>query len=280
MNNENGNEFQLLQRDWVQLTPLGDFPHSRGLQRVDRAAVERMAAHFHSVRAKVGRLFGGLPFYAGHPDMPGSTESDRKAYGWIMGLEARADGLHAQVKWSEPGLELLKNGHYKFFSPYWEAEEIGQEGGRRVFRPVALISAGLTNQPNLPVNPLANAQVEALETKVIEPSPGRLALINSAIEEALSQGKITPAEEAEWQGRLANDLEQGRRALQQQTGAMRVNAETDGLQQRREEMAGAVNRQGRLRELVRAQMAQGMSYDDAWHHVKSTRPILFEQLTR
>jgi hypothetical protein len=59
------------------------------------------------------------------------------------------------VKWSKPGLELLENAHYKFLSPYWEAEQ-SKHIGRTVYKPTRLISVGLTNDPNIPVLPLAN----------------------------------------------------------------------------------------------------------------------------
>jgi hypothetical protein len=156
------NEFTLLQDEWLQLSPYGDFPHARGIQRVDRKAAEEMVAQFNSFSARAGRLFGGVPFYAGHPDLPGASESvDRKAYGWIIELNTRDDGFYGRVKWSEAGLNLLRNAHYKFLSPFWEAKEVASESGRKVYRPTALISVGLTNQPNIPVRPLAN-EVEAL----------------------------------------------------------------------------------------------------------------------
>jgi phage I-like protein len=116
-----------------------------------------MVGQFNSFRGRLGRLFGGVPFYVGHPDLPGAAEiADSKAYGWIMEIDAREDGLYGQVKWSDAGLELLRNAHYKFYSPYWEAREIGAENRRKLYRPIALISVGLTNQPNIPVRPLAN----------------------------------------------------------------------------------------------------------------------------
>jgi phage I-like protein len=120
-----------------------------------------MAAQFASFRARLGRLFGGLPLYVGHPDLANANElADRKAYGWILELDARDDGLYGRAKWSEAGVDLLRNAHFKFLSPFWEAREIGFENGRRVYKPVALISAGLTNQPNIPVRPLANENRE------------------------------------------------------------------------------------------------------------------------
>jgi len=167
------NDFSVLQDDWIQLTPVGDFPHSAGMQRVDQVAVDKMVANFSGLRARFARRFGGVPFFIGHPDHPdpqiANRFTDKKAYGWIMELENRADGLYGRVKWSEPGKALLSNAHYKFFSPFWGAEEVGTEtfGGRRtkVFRPVELVSVGLTNEPNIPVLPLSNTK----DTMLIPP---------------------------------------------------------------------------------------------------------------
>ena len=36
--------FIVLQGSWVQLTPYGDFPHTNGLQRVDRKAAENLGS--------------------------------------------------------------------------------------------------------------------------------------------------------------------------------------------------------------------------------------------
>src|SRR6478672_4532326 len=110
-----------------------------------------MVKRFNSFRGKLGRLFSGAPFYIGHPDMPQSSElADRKAYGWIMELEAREDGIYGRVKWSKAGLDLLKNAHFKYLSPYWSCDQIPGPTNRPTFRPTNLISVGLTNQPNLP----------------------------------------------------------------------------------------------------------------------------------
>jgi phage I-like protein len=173
--------FVVLQDSWVQLSPYGDFPHGKGLQRVDRAAAETLTSNFHSFSGKIGRRFAGVPFYVGHPDVPGfeNTYLDQKAYGWVMALESRDDGLYGQIKWSKAGNELLENAHYKFLSPYWEAAEIGFEKGRKVFRPQSLISVGLTNQPNIPVLALANSEntpeseITILTTLGLDPSATR-----------------------------------------------------------------------------------------------------------
>jgi hypothetical protein len=79
------NRFEAGQDAFVQISPLGDFPHAKGLQRMDRAAAEGMVNHFNKFSSKLGRMFVGVPFYVGHPDLPGLENEypDRKAYGWV-----------------------------------------------------------------------------------------------------------------------------------------------------------------------------------------------------
>jgi hypothetical protein len=76
--------------DYIQLSPLGLFPHARGLQQVDKTSLETLVKNFNSFFARLGRHFAGLPFYVGHPDVRGfeNTYTDRKAYGWIMDLRS------------------------------------------------------------------------------------------------------------------------------------------------------------------------------------------------
>lgn len=157
------NSFQILQDNWI-LVPYGDQPiqhnGSTVLQRLTFDAANAMARRFHSWRGKATRKFAGLPFYIGHPDHPAfaNEHTDTKAYGWIMSLEARPDGLAFQVNWSDAGHALLANAHYKFYSPNWEARIIGKEAGTPVAEPIWLKSVGFTNNPNWPVFPLANEQ--------------------------------------------------------------------------------------------------------------------------
>jgi phage I-like protein len=151
------NEFAL-DADWLKV-PYGDHPHALGLQRLDRAAAEELAANFRGFGARLGRLFGGAPIYIGHPDDPRLANQfpDRKAYGWIMAIEARDDGLYLQPKWGAAGQDLLANAHYKWFSPFWGCRNDGLENGRAILRPVRLVSIGLTNTPNIEgIPPLAN----------------------------------------------------------------------------------------------------------------------------
>ena len=155
------NEFTVLQDEWV-LIPYGEasvmFQGRTIMQVFARDDAEVMVANFQSVRARLNRLFGGLPWFVGHPDNAAfaSKYKDFKAYGWIMQLEVRPDGLAMFIKWNDDGQNVIKQAHYKYFSQNWKAEVIRQPGGGTIARPVILKSVGFTNEPNWPVAPLAN----------------------------------------------------------------------------------------------------------------------------
>jgi hypothetical protein len=241
------NEFAVTEPEWLQLSPYGDFPHGRGMQRVSEASAREMVARFNSFRSRAGRLFGGLPIYVGHPDVAGANElADRKAYGWIVEIEARDDGFYGRAKWSEAGIGLLRNAHFKYLSPFWEAREASMENGRRLFTPVALISVGLTNQPNIPVRPLAN---EANKANVN---------LSAGEPEAAVESLILPAESA------------------LQIPATHTVSRTGALAARRGELQPLQNRRDRIQERVLAKMSLGLDYDTAWENVKREHPGWFE----
>ena len=274
------NQFALLQPDWLQLSPYGDFSHARGLQRVDRAAAETLVAQFNSFRGRLGRLFGGIPFYIGHPDVPSASElADRKAYGWVNELEAREDGLYGLVKWSDAGLDLLRNAHFKYLSPYWEAREVGNENGRRVYQPVALVSVGLTNQPNIPVRPLANSSPEGPQPKVQQEETERTedfeqkAMKETKGEEPLTtNGHESTRMDATAEEPLSSDV-----AIRHSDfPRMHTEALTNNLGTRRGELVLMQNRRDQIQEAVLAKQRLGMSYDEAWESVKRAHPMWFE----
>jgi hypothetical protein len=159
------NSFTLTQTELIQLSPFGRFEHTKGYQKVDPESASAMVNNFNSFLSRLGRRFAGVPFYVGHPDVPEwqNYYSDKRAYGWVTELIAKEDGLYGKVKWSKAGQEILENAHFKFLSPFWEAAKISEENGRGVYRPSRLISVGLTNEPNLPVLPLANNSDQSLE---------------------------------------------------------------------------------------------------------------------
>ena len=152
---DGGGVFAILQGDSF-FVPYGEYPHKTGLQVVDRTAAEMMAANQKGAfRRILGVLSGnsaGFPVYIGHPDLPGSKDTDKRSWGWITDIVPEESGIRFPVKMSEPGAELIANAHFKFYSPLWWHKPLGK--GR--VRPVALKSMGLTNDPNIPVPALAN----------------------------------------------------------------------------------------------------------------------------
>jgi hypothetical protein len=163
---DGGSPFAILQPDRF-LVPFGEYPHKQGLQLFDRTAAEGIVAAHNSTISKIVRHFGGgtYPVYVGHPDLPGSKDADKRAYGWIENLSVAENGLHLSVKWSDAGRELVENAHFKFYSPLWWTKKV--KGG---IRPVALKSMGLTNDPNIPVPALANEAEEEDPTDLTDQS--------------------------------------------------------------------------------------------------------------
>lgn len=146
--------FAILQGDSF-FVPYGNFPHKLGKQVFDKAAAEKMAANHNGLGKKlVNWALGGTasyPVYIGHPDLPGSKDTDKKAYGWVENMIPEETGMRLPVKWSSAGRELVENGHFRFYSPLWWTRPV--RGG---IQPVSFKSMGLTNDPNIPVPALAN----------------------------------------------------------------------------------------------------------------------------
>lgn len=155
--------FTILQDEWVMLAPVGDHPHPLGIQRFTSAAIQNVANRFNGFLAKLGRLFSGAPTFEGHHDIEPQLYPNSKSFGWIMALEARADGLWGRMTWTPEGREMLQNGAFKFVSPVFIGNPIGQENGKTIYDPIMFKSLALTNQPNLPLPPLANTK-SATET--------------------------------------------------------------------------------------------------------------------
>jgi hypothetical protein len=148
--------FKILQDEWVMLAPLGDHPHALGIQRFTPAFIQNMANRFNGFFARMGRLFSGAPTFEGHHDIEPDKYPNSRSYGWIMALEARADGLWGKMTWTPEGREMLQNGAFKFVSPVFIGKPLAKENGRTVFEPIAFKSLALTNEPNLALPPLAN----------------------------------------------------------------------------------------------------------------------------
>lgn len=128
---------------WVQIVPYGTFDHSDGVQKFTKDDAEKIVTDFTAHSS--ARLMG-LPWYIGHPDHPKFSDvyRDKKAYGRIKMLEARTDGLWANVRWNPEGKKLIEDEAFHGHSVNW-----GVIKKDNYLRPVALKSVGFTNEPNI-----------------------------------------------------------------------------------------------------------------------------------
>jgi hypothetical protein len=163
------------------------------VQVIDHEACVAMAARF-AADANTPN-FPGLLVDFDHFSLDGEKRSE--AAGWITGLQARVEsgkgqagsaegdphpnplpsqgegvnaaGLWAQIRWSDLGEEAVKGGRYRFLSPVWarsDCVDLGPSAGSgqampRV-RPVRLLNAAVTNDPNLKgMRPLSNSGAAA-----------------------------------------------------------------------------------------------------------------------
>jgi hypothetical protein len=163
------NDIAIGEDGWAMITRFGDYPSTalfpdgkggvkkeKAIQRVDKAGAEQMVASFANSRRGVRKLFKGCNIYDGHPDAPGIGKfyPDKEPKGVFANLEVREDGLYGQPIFTNDGFELVEKKLRRAFSGrIGEAEPCGEDSnGVPIFRPTELFSAGLTNNPHLPVH--------------------------------------------------------------------------------------------------------------------------------
>jgi len=158
--------FELPDDGWYQLAPLGEFPHAAaGINQViDETACARMVTAFENARAAVDN-FPGLLIDFDHFSLDAAKHSE--AAGWITDLkfvpqsamgnhQSAISGLMAAIRWSDTGEAAVKGGRYRFLSPVWAKSDCEDLGNHRL-RPVRLLNAAVTNDPNLKgILPISN----------------------------------------------------------------------------------------------------------------------------
>jgi hypothetical protein len=175
----NRDGFQMPADGWYQVAPRGEFAHAQAglVQVVDAEACAAMVNRFEE-ECK-GANFAGLLVDFDHDSLDAGKRSE--AAGWIVELKVgnrESDisdgsdasgggakgqgGLWAKIRWSDVGEEAVKGGRYRFLSPVWARSDCVELGNGRV-RPVRLLNAAVTNDPNLKgIRPLSNSGREAV----------------------------------------------------------------------------------------------------------------------
>lgn len=122
--------------EWVHLLPSGAFQGRDGRAFVVEQPGQVIAA---SMRQAPG---GNLPLDYDHAiDRAAKSAGEAPAAGWIVALEARADGIWGQVEWTPRARERIAAREYRFISPV-----LLHGPDRKV---LAVLRAALTNNPNL-----------------------------------------------------------------------------------------------------------------------------------
>ena len=182
--------FKMPEDGWYQIAPKGDFAHAEAgvTQVIDDPAVAAMINSFTAAAAQPN--FPGVLVDFDHFSLDHDKAS--AAAGWIVELQNRADGLWAKIRWSDAGAEAVAGGRYRFISPVWKRSDCEELGQDRV-RPLKLLNAALTNDPNLKtITPLTNRKPVTVDSATASrstnarPRIARLSRINNRDPETLS----------------------------------------------------------------------------------------------
>ncbi len=156
--------FALPKDGWYHLAPRGEFSGIDDLtgavvtQTLDDEAFAAILADFNQQAA--AENFSGILIDYDH--FSSDPDKSSEAAGWITELQVREDGLWFRVRWSNIGESNLKAGCYRFISPVFG----GAYTDKTTARPVKLLAAGLTNDPNFKtLRPLSNRAKAKQEPK-------------------------------------------------------------------------------------------------------------------
>ncbi|MBR1843837.1 MAG: hypothetical protein IJ793_03115 [Opitutales bacterium] len=135
----------------LHLSPYGTFEHPEGLQSISSADAQRCIRKTRTWRFRLG--LKKIPVYLGHPDDPlfKSEHSDPRIYGYVKNLCADKDGLWVSVKFTKYGRIFLSKSPRHYLSPRWV---LCKTENQTAYHPERLLSVGLTQHPNLPVQPI------------------------------------------------------------------------------------------------------------------------------
>lgn len=191
---------------WYQIEAKGEHPNRAAgvIQMIDDQAAESITNHFNQ-EAATGKLRHGSEMLIDHEHFSDQPDKETRAYGWLLELQHRADGIYGRIRWSKTGKEAVDGGDYRFFSTEYEAAECiecsesdtegaqspsGQTAPKRV-RPTRLAGLTLTNMNNnRGQKPITNRGSDdaahsspTIETKTMNTVAIKLGLATDASEE-------------------------------------------------------------------------------------------------
>jgi phage I-like protein len=157
--------------DWVHLLPA----KTGAIRTVDQRGPFHVSAPDEVIAASFTDA-DRLPIDENHAtDLAAPNGLPAPARGWIVEMEARADGIWGRVEWTEAGAALVKDRAYRAISPV-----ILHDDKKRVLR---VLRASLVNRPNL--KGLATLNSEEPSVNFIAKLAEALGLEKTATEDAV-----------------------------------------------------------------------------------------------
>ena len=107
---------------WYMIEPAGEHPSpaSGFLQVMDNIARESIVNRFNQEARAPG--FAGMLIDHEHFKHDQSKES--RAYGWLMELQNRSDGIYGRINWTSTGRAAVDGGDYRFFSTEYNTSDL------------------------------------------------------------------------------------------------------------------------------------------------------------
>jgi len=151
---------------WAHLAPIGHYPgpalrrradgtleRITAVQCIDEQSMTQIANAFAAPVGTQKRWRASVPIYRGHPDFPGmeARYPDKTPLGDVLELDRKESGLWIRPCFGPAAVRAIESGEVRALSARWEAEPAGEKDGQPMFRPIKLLSVGLTPTPNLPV---------------------------------------------------------------------------------------------------------------------------------
>lgn len=165
--------------EWVHLLPAGTFTGADGRGPFELSDPAELIA----ASMKPGRK---LPIDVNHAiDFIGKDGNASPAFGWIVNLENRADGIWGRVDWTAKGRQALADKDYGYLSPVFTHPKTGTK------RVTQLLRAALTNDPNLTLTALHHRKHQEGQSETTE---GEL-LMEKQMREALGLPETATSEE-------------------------------------------------------------------------------------
>lgn len=102
---------------WYQIEPKGEHPNRAAgvVQVIDEEAMQSIVDQFNQDAAG-GKLRHGSEMLIDHEHFSDQPDKETRAYGWLVELQLREDGIYGRVRWSKTGKEAVDGGDYRFFS--------------------------------------------------------------------------------------------------------------------------------------------------------------------